>query len=61
MDSDDNQKYTRKTIKVIRLPILSFNRSQEAALQNSNILTPFYGNLGETMEAQKGIPLDYSS
>ena len=50
-----------KPVKEIGLPVFSFRRTQEAEFQNINILASFNGNLGTTMESQKGIPLDYGS
>ena len=61
MTSQENQKKTEKLFKEIRLPIFSFKKTQEAALQNSNILNLFQVKMGETMRPQKRSLLDYGS
>ena len=40
---------TKKTVKELRLPVLSLKCTQESALQNNNILYAFNGNLCEAM------------
>ena len=42
-------------------PVFSFKWTQEAAVQNSNILVDFNGNLGKALETHKRGPLDYVS
>ena len=49
----------RKTTRELQHLVLSFRRTQEAEDHNSNILAAFNWNLGETLESQKGISLDY--
>ena len=61
MAIDDYQNIFKKPIKDIILPVFSSKQKQESALDNKNILSDFYGNLGEAMESQKGSPLYYGS
>ena len=51
----------KNPVKDLLLPFCTFKRTQEAAVHNSSILSSFGGKLGESIEAQKGIPLDCGS
>ena len=48
----------RKPIKVLSILLLTFKQTQEADLNNINILVVFDGNLGEAIKPQQGIVLD---
>ena len=50
-----------KPVKRLETPVFSFKRTHGTAVQNSQILATFNGNLGAEMEDQKGSPLDYGS
>ena len=61
MASDDNQKFILNPVKELSLSVFYCNQTQDAALQNSNILVALDKNLGEAIKYQKRIPLDYGS
>ena len=48
-------------IKKLENPILSFRITHEAEVRNSKIIAAFSGDLGASIPAQKGIPLNYGS
>ena len=48
-----------KPVNKLRPPFFSFNTTHEAAFQNIQIWAALNGNLGVTIEAQNGSPLDY--
>ena len=50
-----------KPVKKLGTPVLSFKKTQETVIQNSQILAVFNGNLGAEIKTPKGIPLDYGS
>ena len=55
------KKLIIKPVEEFGIPVLSFKLTQEAVLQNSQILSEFNVNLGGAIKAHKGIPLDYGS
>ena len=55
------KKITRKPVKELVIPVLTFNRTHEAVFQNSSLLADFDGKLDVEMESQKESPLYYGS
>ena len=59
MASENHEKLISTTSKYLRPPVLYFKYTQQAELQNSNIMVAFKGNLGNDLEVQQGNPLNY--
>ena len=55
------KKLVGRPIKELRILLLSFNKTQSAALHNNNIMASFDGHLNEEIKYPKGSPLDYGS
>ena len=61
MASDNHKTTYQDNIQRVVTPVLSFNRTQDVEVNNSNILVAFKGNLEKALEAKQVIPLDYGS
>ena len=61
MVGDNNQINNEDTSSEIRKPILSFKRTNEAAVRNIKILAATNGDSGSATAEQNGSPLNYGS
>ena len=59
MASENNRTAHQYNIQIVANPVFYFKQIKETEVHNINILAAFNRKLGEALETDQGIPLDY--